>query len=134
MTAASKPAVDIGKRIDQYVKLRDLIKAEEEEFKTKIAPKKELLEQLGNVIMQHLTSNGLQNVKGAAGTASLLKDETVSLADPDAFRRHVIGSEAWELINWAANKTSVREFIDTNGTPPPGVNFTSSYKIGVRRS
>jgi hypothetical protein len=126
--------IDIGTRIDQYVKLRDLIKSEEDAHKALMKPKKDLLETLGNVILSHITQMGLDNVKGSAGTAYRIEETSASLADPQAFRRHVIGSEAWDLLDWKANKTATKEFVEANGVAPPGVNYTTSFKIGVRRS
>jgi len=45
----------------------------------------------------------------------------------------VIGSEAWDLLDRKANVTAVSDFIEENNAPPPGVNFSTTYVVGVRR-
>jgi hypothetical protein len=125
--------MDFETRVAQYVRLRDIIKAEEKEFKDRIAPKKEMLETLENVLLGMLQTANLQNAKTKAGTVYRTTKRSATIADAALFRRHVIGSEAWDLVDWRANVTAVGEIVDTTKAPPPGVNYSTKIEVGVNR-
>ena len=125
--------ITIDKRVAQFVKLRDMIKAEEKEFAEKQAPKKEMLQKLGDLLLAHLISTGADHIGTEFGTAMRNERVSATIADGDAFRRHVIGTEAWDLIDWRANATAVKGFVEENQAPPPGINYSKQFVIGVRR-
>jgi hypothetical protein len=127
------PTVDISKRVDQYVRLRDLIKTKEDEHKAVLKPYKEMLEKLNSVLLDHLNTINGESVRTDTGTVYRTEKKAASLADPDAFMRYVIGSEAWDLLDRKANVTAVADFIEENNAPPPGVNFSTTFVVGVRR-
>lgn len=127
------PTVDISKRVDQYVRLRDLIKTKEDEHKAALKPYKEMLDKLNSVLLDHLNTINGESVRTDTGTVYRTEKKAASLADPDAFMRYVIGSEAWDLLDRKANVTAVADFIEENNAPPPGVNFSTTYVVGVRR-
>lgn len=125
---------DIAKRVDQYVKLRDLIKAKEAEYKKELAPYKETLEQLNSVLLAHINGIGGNSVSTDNGTVYRTEKKSASLADAQAFMDFVVANQAFDLIDRKANVTAVEEFIKENNTPPPGVNFSSTFVVGVRRA
>lgn len=127
------PAIDVEKRIGQYVSLRDKIKALEDTHKKNLAPYKEMLDQLGNVVLKHLQDTNAESVKTGEGTAYISERTAVSLQDAEAFMAYVITNSAWDLMDRKANPTAVEEFIKKNGGLPPGAKFTKMVKIGVRR-
>ncbi len=129
----SAPTVDISKRVDQYVRLRDLIKTKEDEHKAELKPYKEMLDKLNAVLLDHLNVINGESVRTDTGTVYRTEKKSASLADPDAFMRYVIGNEAWDLLDRKANVNAVADFIEENDLAPPGVNFSTTYVVGVRR-
>ncbi len=125
---------DIAKRVEQYVKLRDLIKKKEEDHKKALAEAKETLEKLNSLLLAHLNGIGGDSVSTESGTVYRTEKKSASLADAEAFMDFVIANQAFDLIDRKANTTAVEEFIKENDTPPPGVNFSSRFVVGVRRS
>jgi hypothetical protein len=128
------PTVDINKRVQQYVKLRDEIKRMDDEHKEKLKPYKDTLEKLNAVLLQHLININGDSVRTEGGTVYRTAKKSASLADPEAFMRFVSANEAWDLLDRKANVTAVADFIEENNETPPGVNFTTTYVVGVRRS
>lgn len=124
---------DFEKRISQYRQIRDKIDTLKEEHKAQLAPYEEAKEQLGAYLLSMLNQTGQTSARTKAGTAFISKDSSATIADAAAFRRHVIGSEAWDLVDWRANKTSVTALVKETGEPPPGVNYSTVYKVGVRK-
>ena len=126
--------LDISKRVDQYVRLRDQIKKLDDEHKEQMKPYREALDKLNSVLLSHLIDIEGDSVRTQAGTVYRTAKKSASLADPDAFMRFVIGNEAWDLLDRKANVTAVADFIEENEATPPGVNFSTTYIVGVRRS
>lgn len=130
MTAQPK----IDTRVEQYIKLRDKIKEIETKHKEELKPYKDTLEKLNAVILAHLNLVGGESIRTSAGTAYITAKKSASLADPQAFMEYVISNEAWDLLDRKANSTAVADYIEQHDAPPPGVNFTTTNVVGVRRS
>ena len=128
-----KMPVDISKRVAQYVQMRDLIKVKENEHKEFLAPYKKALEDLNTVLLNHLNEIGGNSLNTDSGTVYRTEKKSAPLVDPAAFMEYVITNAAYDLLDRKANVTAVTEFVKENGTPPPGVNFSSAYVVGVRR-
>lgn len=123
----------IETRIDQYVKLRDLIKQKDDEHKEQMAPYRDLLDKLNSTLLDYLNKAGADSAATKVGTVYRTVKESASLEDADSFMRHVIGTESWELLERKANLAAVREFVTENGALPPGVKMSSIQVVGVRR-
>lgn len=126
--------IDFDKRIDQYIRLRQIIKEEDDAHKERMKPKREMLEALNSLILDMLNTTGQDSAKTKFGTAYKKRDVSVTIADGSAFRRHIIGTGDFDLLDMRANKTAVEKFIEENTEPPPGVNYSVSFDVGVRRS
>lgn len=125
---------DIDTRVSQYVKLRDIIKEKNDAHKLAMKPMSDALEQLNSVLLAHLISLSVNSASTDAGTVYRTEKKSASLADAKAFMDFVIANQAWDLLDRKANTTAVEEFIKGNSAPPPGVNFSSTYVVGVRRA
>jgi hypothetical protein len=125
---------DINKRVEQYVKLRDMIKAKNDDHKKSMKPLNETLEQLNSVLLAHLNGIGGNSVATDNGTVYRTEKKSASLADAQAFMDYVIANQAFDLLDRKANVLAVEEHIKGNDAPPPGVNFSSTFVVGVRRS
>ena len=127
------PTLDISKRVDQYVQMRDKIKVLDDEHKERMKPFKQTLEKLNGLLLDHLNTIGGDSVKTEAGTVYRSEKKSASLEDPDAFMTHVVENELWDLMDRKANVTAVADYIEEHHAPPPGVNFSTTYVVGVRR-
>ena len=125
---------DIATRVAQYVALRDKIKAQNEAHKIAMEPANETLEQLNSVLLAHLNVLAVNSASTDNGTVYRTKKKSASLADGKAFMDFVIANAAYDLLDRKANVTAVEEFIKGNKAPPPGVNFSSTYVVGVKRA
>lgn len=133
--APAAPVPEIEKRVAQYIKLRDIIKAEDAAHEERMKEKKTLLLRLNTTILDHFNTHGGDSVTiRGVGTAYKTTKDSASIADGEEFKRWVIGGSLWEMADWKANVPSIREYIEKNGAPPPGVNFRSVATVGVRRA
>jgi len=130
-----KPAVDISKRIEQYLMVREKIRQTEARHDEELQPMKQIKEMLEGALMTHLLATGVDSIAARGiGTAYKTTKKSASLADAAAFRRYVIGSEAWDLIDWKANVSAVEVFLTEQQQLPPGVNFSQREVVGVRKA
>lgn len=128
-------APDISTRIAQFVALRQKIDEIETRHEQELKPYKDARAQLEAVLLSMLDAAGVDNAASkGVGTVYRSTRKSTSLADPDAFRRFVIGGELWHLLDWKANVTAVEAFLDENKALPPGVNFSQKLTVGVRKA
>lgn len=125
--------IDVEKRVGQYVTLRDKIKELDDAHKESMKPYREFLEQLGNILLQHLNATNSESVKTAAGTFYKTMKKSASLEDPEAFMRFVIANGLFEMLDRKANVAAVEEYLEEHKLLPPGVKYTSRYDVNVRR-
>lgn len=130
--------VEIPQNIDdlvsQYIRLRDKIKEVEDAHKEKLKNAKEHLDSLNNTLLDRLNQLGGESVKTQHGTVYRTTRRSASITDGDTFRQFVIANEAFDLVDWRANAIAVDDFIKDQNAPPPGVNFSTTYTVGVRRA
>lgn len=125
----------IALRVQQLIAIKAKKKALKKLFETEEKPLTEMENLLSAAIMKFLIDNpGIENVRTVHGTCFKRMHHSASLSNPDEFMRHVIGTQAFELLDRKANVTAVRAYAAENdGNLPPGVNLTSVAKIGVHK-
>lgn len=126
--------LDLNKRVGQYVQLRDKIKELDDAHKEKMAPYRETLEQLNCALLAHLNNIGGDSVRTESGTVYKTEKKSASLADKSAFWAFVSTGGDWELLDWKANAPAVARYIEEHSALPPGVNYSVTHVVGVRRS
>ncbi len=104
----------------------EAFEANEQRVKDKLMKNK-----LSAFMLAYLEKVGASSINTPGGTVTRTKRATASLADREAFRRHVIGTESWDLLDWKANLTATNDFIkEHEGTPPPGVTISNKFTLG----
>jgi len=121
-------------RVAQYVQLRDKIADIEKRHKEELRPFKEMQELLNAALLQHMVSSKAESVRTSAGTVYRSSKGSASIADHKAFWAFVENNGAWDLLDKKANVTAVRDYIEENKNPPPGITYTERQTVGVRRS
>lgn len=131
---AELPPVDIEKRVGQFVKLRDMKNEIEEKHKEELKPINEALEMLKGELARGLDAQNVESAKTACGTASFTTKASAALADKSAFWTYVVATGNFDLLDYKANVTAVKDHIEKNGgVSPPGVNYTTFRDVNVRR-
>lgn len=125
---------DVRGYVAQYIALRDKVKTMEEAHKGLLKPIKETMDMVEGKLQKFMADNKSDAIKTEAGTCYLTSRSHAALADPEAFKRFVKENQAWDMLDWKANSTAVRDYIHEHKAQPPGVNFTTIQQIGVRRS
>jgi hypothetical protein len=135
MTAAEIPLPDtIDELVNQMVKTRDKLKEADDAHKEKTKIARDYKERLEAALLAKLNEVGGESVKTAHGTVYRTTRRSATIADGSVFREYVIQESAFDLVDWKANANAVDDFIKNEGTPPPGVNYSTAYTVGVRRA
>ncbi len=124
---------NVGKRVEQYVAIRDRLKEMKDQYEASCKPLKAVQEQLAGWLQDFLDNSGSESIKTKYGTCYASVRYTASLADADAFMKYVVENKNFDLLDRKANATAVRAHVEENGILPPGCNLTALSTIGVRR-
>lgn len=127
---------DMAHTVELYIRLRDEIEKRDKAHKESLKPLKDKLEQLGSALLGELDKSGGDNFS-AKGIGTVYKRRVVSatMEDWQKYLPWVVEGERWEFLNAACNKTAVEEYQAANGGAlPPGVKYSASFDIGVRRA
>ena len=123
-----------AERVAAYIRLRDYKKAAEEEFKNSLKRVIDAMEKLESELLNDLNASGANSLSCDAGTVYKNTQLSATVENREAFREYVVKNDLWEAMDIRANKTFVKEFMEREGTPLPGVKVTQIATVGVRRS
>jgi len=133
-TPAPGTAATVDKRVEQYIKVRDAIKAANDAHENAMKPLVELQNMLTGWMQNFMEQAGADNIKTAHGTCYSSTRYTASLADPEAFMKHIKETGSFDLLDRKANVTAVKDYVQEHGKLPPGVNLSAIKTVGVRRA
>jgi hypothetical protein len=126
----------------QIRKIRQKIKEIETKHEEELKPFREFEAKRMGEMIAFLQATHQDSAKNVNGTPYLTVKVTYSVQDLQEFRRHVIGTESWDLLTWGCAKTAADTFIEMGATidtagkkhlgpPPPGVKRTAMITLGV---
>ena len=124
--------MDFETRIRQYRFVRDEIKKLDEEHESFMKERRALLSWLGSDLLNMLNATGQDSAKTQAGTAYITTQVSATLRDAEEFRRFVIDGQRWDMLDWRANKTAVKDWVAEHQNEPPGVAYNPVRVVGVR--
>lgn len=111
---------NLGERIRQVRLMEAKMGAMEEEFDAKVKPLKDWAVAARAEILKYLLDTGQKSANTEYGGVHWKEKVTYRVEDKDEYRRHVIGTEQWELLSWAAAAVACEEYTKEHGAPPPG--------------
>jgi hypothetical protein len=130
----TSPPINVEALAEKFVALRDKIKDIKDRHKDELAPYNESLEQLSAYILDYLNQVNVDSMRTGAGTVTRSHKDSCSVADMDAFWTFVVTQGNFDLCDRKANVTAVRDYMEKNSAPVPGVNFSSMQTVSVRRA
>lgn len=116
--------------IDTYVKIRDAKDKAKKAFTLETERMTSALVKLDGIILNKL--EGAESIKTKFGTAYTKARTSCSVKDRDAFYEFAIQTDNLGAIDMKANAKAVRELME-EGTVVPGVNYSETLVVGVRR-
>lgn len=112
---------DLGERIKQVREVEDIIDKKQAELDAMLELHHTFVEKGRAEILAFLNQTNQKSANTEFGGCHWKPKITYRVEDKDAFRRHVIGAEAWELITWASAPVNCETFTEEHKMPPPGL-------------
>jgi hypothetical protein len=119
---------------EKYLQVRNQIDAMERAHKAAKAELAEKLIALESWFTAKAQEDGLETVKTPSGTAYWSTHHTATVASREEFFNFCKEHDAWDMVESRASKTGVKSYIEANGAPPPGVNFSSTRVFNLRKA
>ena len=123
----------LATKVEQFIKLRDHKTAAKKAFDQSMERINMAITKLEGEILAGLQEIGAKNVKTEAGTAYINTMSSATVKDREAFEEWAQSTGNTGAMDIRANKKAIRELLD-EGVEVPGVNFSETITIGVRRS
>lgn len=119
---------------EKYLAVRKEIEDLERAHKESKGKLTEKLVALENWITAKAQEDGLETVKTPAGTGYWSTHHTATVGSREEFFTFCKEHDAWDMVESRASKTGVKSYIEANGAPPPGVNFSSTKVFNMRKA
>jgi hypothetical protein len=119
---------------EKYLQVRKEVDDLERVHKTAKAVLTEKLIALENWMTAKAQEDGLETVKTPHGTAYWSTHHTATVGSREEFFNFCKEHDAWDMVESRASKTGVKSYIEANGAPPPGVNFSSARVFNLRKA
>lgn len=128
--------------IDGWRSLKLDLDRRKEEYEKSIEEDKLALANLEGWIKDALQSKGISSVKISGddvpdylrGTCYLSPRFSSKLEDPEKFFNYVMETGRTELLFARAADTAVKEYIEAEKVPPPGLSVSVTQKVNFRKS
>lgn len=121
--------------VKTYIKLRDRRAQRKSEYEAADAADKEKQEKIEAYLLKEFNESGIDSIRTEFGTAYKSSRTSATVADWDAFfTNYVVPNAAWEMLERRVNKTAVEQFKAANEDLPPGINWSETQVVNIRRS
>jgi hypothetical protein len=123
--------------VEQYLKLKAYAAVLIEGHKAELKPYHDGMEIIENAFLARLNERGADNTKTEHGTAYKSRLMNVKVVDRNAVLKFcmdnwsTIGSD---LLQVGATKDAVKQWIESKGEPPPGIEVSHYININIRKS
>lgn len=119
--------------VECYVKIRDAKAAAKKAFEKETKRMTDAMTKLDGLLTKALAdAGGVESIVTEFGTVYTKTRSSCSVKDREAFYNFAVASGNLGAIDMKANAPAVRELLDA-GTKVPGVKFSESSYIGIRR-
>jgi hypothetical protein len=112
---------DLSERIKQVRMMEKYIDDRQEALDTELEQHHKFVEMGRVEILAFLNQTNQKSANTEYGGCHWKPKVTWRVEDKEAFSRHVIGAEAWQLTTWAAQPTNCEAFTAEHKMPPPGL-------------
>lgn len=122
------------KMLSRYIELRDEKYKVEARHKEEIKRYNEAMGLIEAFLKAYLQQHNLQHISTGDTTAFLATSRKATMSDSGVFREFIIENGNFDLADFRPKVEAVEDYLtEHNGTPPPGVNFTTALALRVQR-
>lgn len=120
--------------IEKYISMRDLVAVKKKAFSEITKPYLDGMETIEKALMARLIQRGADNTKTEAGTAFKVTLLNVKVEDRQQFLSFILDQDDDSMLLAGAQKDAVKDYLEQNNAPPPGVSINYYTNVNVRKS
>ena len=116
-----------------YIALRDRRSTRKRAYEMEDESDKGKQEKIEGILLHRFQEGGMESVRTAHGTAYKETKTSCSCADRQMFFEFVKENELFDLLEARPAKTVVDQYVEAHGELPPGINYSQTVVIKIRR-
>ena len=116
-----------------YIALRDRRSTRKRAYEMEDESDKGKQEKIEGILLHRFQEGGMESVRTAHGTAYKGTKTSCSCADRQMFFEFVKDNELFDLLEARPAKTVVDQYVEAHGELPPGINYSQTVVVKVRR-
>jgi hypothetical protein len=121
---------ELAEKYHEAVKLRkDLEEALERH--PKFVKAGEDIDTIITILTTRLHDAGATSINTPHGTIHTVGKTTARIMDPQVFREFVVRGGLWDFLDWKANMTACRAYVDEVNRPVPGVELSTFRRLSI---
>lgn len=121
--------------VEAYIKLRDRRDRRKADYEAADAADRAKQEKIEAYLLKEFNESGIDSIKTPFGTAYKSTRVSITTADKEAFFMNwVVPNQAWEFVDIKANKTAIQQYQSAHDDIPPGLNWSETLEVKIRRS
>ena len=124
---------DIEELVAAYVRARDKKGEITKRHKDELSPLNGIMQRLESMLQRELQLQKVNSMATDAGTAFLQTVSSATVKDWPSTLEWIKENDEWDFLDARVNKTAVKDFIESSGEIPPGVDFSETLVTRVRR-
>lgn len=138
MTNPSQPqseGVNVEEYVRKYIQLRDKKAEIKAAYERQIAPIDEVMGKVEALLLDKLNELGAESMRTPAGTAYVGISTSVGLADYKVYEDFCAQQpDPFVFFERRVSKAAVEQYKADHGELPPGLNWTETRTVKIRRS
>jgi len=135
MEVAEKPKLALSDlTYDQLVVARSQLTEKIREAEAVADGFKQKREKIDAEFLTRFNAQGLTNVKTKHGTPYIVTYESFSVSDPETFKGWMRDNDAYDFSETRAKKDMMKSYKEQHNDLPPGISYSATLKIGVKKS
>lgn len=124
----------IDEIVAKYILLRDKKAQFKAAYDVQVADLDAAMDRIEKHLLNKMQEQGLKSMPTTAGTAYIQHRTAASVQDWDSLLNYIKENSLWTMLEKRVSKTAVEEFKAANEDIPPGIKWSESIVVNVKRS
>ena len=116
-----------------YIKVRDKKTELAKKHKEEMAPINAAMEKIENNLLGELNATNQESASTVSGTAFKVVKSNVKIQDWDVSLNYILENDLLHFLERRLAKSSVQEFVQSQGVNFPGTSIDSTTVVQIRR-
>lgn len=128
----SPPALNLI--VEKYIALRDRKGEMKKAYEEQVAEVSAAMDRCEAYLLNTMNGMGIDSIKTGAGTAYTKVATSASVADWPLVLGFIQKHELWPMLEKRVSKTVVESYREEHNDLPPGINWTETRVLNIRRT